>query len=313
MKPVLRIDFCDLGPQWDKNDNFLIPKLRTRFDVRIHSNPDILIYGGSGNHHRLYTGRRLFMTGEAIPPDFPACDYAITPLRHPDPRHFRLPCYAWECEPQHLLQKSPEEIERVIAGKSEFCAFVVSYSHPKSRRRVDLFHKLSRYKKVNSGGRLLNNVGGPLPHGRPAKIEFLKKHKFVICFENDSIPSYVSEKPCDAVEAGCIPIYWGDPELARDFNPKAVVNAADFASLDHVVARVVEIDNDPALYRSILGTPLLHGNKPGPDFDVNRLCDFFERILADPGVPRGSRGLRTFFKNWNRWTLVKRDKVQGRR
>lgn len=307
MKPVLRIDFCDFGPRFDKFDNFVTKILSTRFDVHITLNPDIVIYADSGNQHRLHTCRRVFLTGEEIPHDFPTCDYALTPLHEVNDKCLRIPYYVRECDPA-LLVKDAAQVERIAAEKTAFCAFVVSYAHRKTRNRVEFFHKLSRYKKVNSAGRLLNNIGGPLPSGREAKIAFLRRHKFVIAFENAGTPGFTTEKPCDAIEAGCIPIYWGAPDIAKDFNPKSLINVADFPSFDHAVAHVVRVDNDPQLYRAMLAEPFLHGNKPGGLFDPARYCDFFEKILADTSVPSGQRGIRAFFKNWNRWVLVKRNK-----
>lgn len=309
MKPVLRIDFCDF-PGFNKADNFLIRILSHRFDVQVIDKPDIVIFSDKGNQHRLHTCPRVFYTGEALRPDFRSCDYGLTCFPPVDGRSLRLPYYVQVIDDPAVLIKQPGQAKSVPPTKTEFCAFAVSYGHRKTRNRIDFFHRLSRYKKVNSCGKVCNNIGGPIPTGRPSKMEFIGRHKFMICFENALHPGYVTEKIADAMEARCIPIYWGAPEVAQDFNPKSFVNVSDFPSPDHAIQRIVEIDNDPELYRSMLAEPYFHGNRPSPAFDPERVCDFFQKILENRNPPLGSSGLRKFFGNWNRWTLVKRDRLR---
>lgn len=52
------------------------------------------------------------------------------------------------------------------------------------------------------------------------KIELLKKYKFSICYENaKDISGYITEKIFDSLSAGCIPVYWGAPNI-KDFVPE---------------------------------------------------------------------------------------------
>lgn len=50
------------------------------------------------------------------------------------------------------------------------------------------------------------------------KMELLKKYKFSICFENTIFGGYVTEKIFDSMFSGCIPVYWGAPDIT-DFVP----------------------------------------------------------------------------------------------
>ena len=70
------------------------------------------------------------------------------------------------------------------------------------------------------------------------------------------------------------------------------------------VARIVEIDNDPELYRKMLAAPFFHGNVPNEAFNPAPLCDFFEKIATDPALPASVRKKGLF----GRWTWAKRDK-----
>jgi hypothetical protein len=308
-KPILRVDFVDFWHTFDKVDNYLMRALQTRFDVRLVDFPDLLIYSGMGYRHKLYTCRKLFYTGESIPGDFRDCDYAITTLHSDHPRSYRLPHYATLHDPAALV-KAANETETVPPQKTDFCAFVVSQDHgKKTANRIDFFHRLSRYKKVSSGGRMLNNVGGPLGPRREDKLAFLRRHKFMIAFENGRHPGYITEKLYDAMEARCIPLYWGDPEVAREFNPKSFVNVADFPDTDAAIARVIEIDQNPALYQAMLAEPYFHDNRPNASFDTEKLCDFFETIRADRTIPRAGRGLRGLLGDRFRWMLAKRNET----
>ena len=60
------------------------------------------------------------------------------------------------------------------------------------------------------------------------KIEFLRTCKFVVAFENSSAPGYNTEKLTHAIEADCLPIYWGDPQVGRSYNTRRFINAHDF-------------------------------------------------------------------------------------
>jgi hypothetical protein len=51
------------------------------------------------------------------------------------------------------------------------------------------------------------------------KSETLKGYKFAICYENaKEIPGYITEKIFDCFFAGCVPVYWGAPNVT-DFIP----------------------------------------------------------------------------------------------
>jgi len=53
-----------------------------------------------------------------------------------------------------------------------------------------------------------------------SKNAALQKYKFSICYENArGIPGYITEKIIDCLVAGCVPVYWGAPNIA-DHIPK---------------------------------------------------------------------------------------------
>jgi hypothetical protein len=216
---------------------------------------------------------RIYFTGENTRPNFRECDFAFT-FDHLDrPENYRLPLYAWYGDPAKLV-KGPVDAERILAAKTGFCNFV--YSNPRCKFRIRFFEKLSKYKRVDSGGRLLNNVGGPVAH----KHAFLAKYKFTIAFENSSYPGYTTEKIAEPMHTWSLPIYWGNPLVHLDFNPRSFVNFFDYGSLDDLVDRVVEIDRDDALYCEYLREPWYHGNVVNEYVRAENVLAQFERIFS---------------------------------
>lgn len=111
---------------------------------------------------------------------------------------------------------------------------------------------------MNSGGRYLNNIGGPIEN----KLEFQQKHKFVIAFENTSTPGYTTEKIVGAFAAGAVPIYWGNPEIIKEFNSGSFINCHEYGltekgepeAIDKIIDEVKRIDKDKMLYIKMLET-----------------------------------------------------------
>ena len=303
-KPTLRIDFADFNGI-DKTDNFFTRVLSRAYTVELSDRPELLIYSNDGHLNRLYSCRKLFWTGESIRPDFARCDYAMTCFEIDDPRHLRLPFYVvgGGCPAEELL-KTPGEAERVAAEPREFCSFVISNGNQRrAGKRIEFFRRLSRYKQVDSAGKALNNMGRPLPEGPLAKHLFLKNYKFNLCFENKSLPGYTTEKVVDAMRARCIPIYWGDPLVGRDFNPRSILSLNDYPDEETFLEKIVAIDNDPEMYRAMLAEPYFNDNRINQYYSEERLLAFIELILAD-GSPTVSR--RRKFWHLGRWRLAKR-------
>jgi len=312
----IRIDFCDFWPKYPKAKNFFTELLRTRYDVEVVDQPDFLIFCNYGYQHRLYTCPRIFYTAESCLPNWRECDYALTFHYLENPRHLRLPNYVLSADSPELAQVPPlhrgplpnvETPEEILARKNKFCAFVVSNIHRRTNKRVEFFHRLSRYKQVDSGGRALNNIGGAVSGGTAGKQKFLRPYKFSITFENKSIPGYTTEKIYEAMLARCIPIYWGSPRIDEEFNPKCFLNYFDFPSEDALVERIIEIDNNPGLHLEYLRQPVFHNNQPSEFFSKERLLNFFDEIFTTRIRPVGTR--RKFFQ-FRRWIAVKKHHIR---
>ena len=269
----VKLDFCDFGPGYPKSNNFYTNLLKQRFEVEICDCPDYLIFSDIGQHvHRVHNCVKIYCCPESFAPDFRLYDYAFTCRQIDDPRNLRMPPYAYYGGP-HLIRAANEDPDQILASKKNFCCMLVGYSNRKTRVRDEFFHKLSKYKKVDSAGSAMNNVGHHVTWG--LRADFLKSYKFYFAFENAYIPGWTTEKIADAMRARAIPIYWGNPDIASEFNPKSFLNYSDFPNVDALVDKVIELDQDDAKYKEYLRQPYFHNNKLNEFFSEERLLKQF--------------------------------------
>ena len=287
-----KVAFVDFWSHFDPDNFILIKALREHHDVVIMQNPadaDYVFFSLFGDEHWFLPDRcvKIFYTGENVCPDFNVCDYAVgfEWLTLGD-RYLRLPnnyCTRLFAEGTLLMEKHdiPANPE-----KRKFCSFVVSNADANPIRQ-QFFEKLSAYNKVDSGGRLMNNVGGPVAD----KIDFHRQHKFVIAFENSSHSGYTTEKIVDAFAAGSIPIYWGDPDVTRVFNPKAFI---EVRSVEDAIERVKQLDQDDTEYLQMLKETPLADEKFIYDNIFKSVVAFMDNIVDQP-LERSYRHNREFW------------------
>ncbi len=206
----------------------ILVDLKPHFEFEISGSPRVVLYGPySGD---MPEGRyiKVFIGCENVRPIMSECDWAFGVLHPEYVRHPRYMRFARWGDDSHLVGHDKNWVD-VLGAKTRFCAFVHSNLSP---YREAFFRALSRYKRVDAPGRSMNNMPSidPVP-GRPqwnTKIDFLRAYKFVVAFENSSTPGYNTEKLTHAIEADCVPIYWGDPQIGRSFNVRRFINAHDF-------------------------------------------------------------------------------------
>lgn len=282
MRKKIKLAFSDFwgGFEYNPNsntpagDNVLYKMLSERFDIEISNEPDFLIYSVFGYNHLNYNCKKIFYTGENIRPDFTKCDYAISFDYMDDKRNFRLPLSAITLYESGIKDEFAKNIDLdlIKKEKTKFCNFI--FSNPNAQLRNVLFQELSKYKRVDSGGRALNNIGYLVGD----KLEFQKQYKFTIAFENSHQPGYTTEKLVHPKIVDSIPIYWGNPVVERDWNTKAFINAYNFADIKQLIEFIKEVDNDDNLYLQMLNEP--HFNTPkSKDLDYKNLLDFIESII----------------------------------
>ena len=276
MRPIKKIRFVDGDPSrlpvLEKTQ--LYRDLSHEYDFRISDHPDYLIDYGLGYHYLDYDCVKIFMTSENQVPDFNQFDYAMgfDDLTFGD-RYLRLPHYVGYKEYAMLFDRKFPDDGSLLSRK--FCSFVVSNSFGNPIRRK-FFERLTKYKKVDSGGRYLNNVGAPVSD----KLEFCRGYKFNIAFENSSALGYTTEKIAQAYAACSVPIYFGNPNVAADFLPDSMICVHDEGDIERAVEEVIRLDNDDAAYLAKCKAPcLVHQD---PDYFNRQRIDFFRHIFDQP-------------------------------
>jgi hypothetical protein len=297
MKRTVKVQFMDYWADFQqKREQYLLLKLlRKHYDVQICNDPDYVFYSVMGETHWGVPDKciKICHTGENLVPDFNACDYAIgfEWMDYGD-RYIRFPLYLFYQET--LLQAMLHKHEigpdwNLDEEKSGFCSFVVSNADNPVRNEA--FRQLSAYRKVDSGGHFLNNVGGAVED----KLAFERSHKFSLCFENGSHPGYTTEKLVEAFAARTVPIYWGDPEVGKVFNTGSFIQVKDGASFSEAIRLVKELDQDDELYIRMLREPAMRPDAPSLEEEYARLeawlLSIFEQSLEEAGRRnRSNRG-----------------------
>ena len=273
IKHKIRINFKDF---WNsdliKNPIYLF--LSKYFDIEISNDPDYLIYSSFGNKFKDYKCTRIFYTGENIRPNFYECDYAFSFDYPVNKRNYRLPLYKLYFDDYERI-KNKKCPRKILESKTKFCNFI--YSNDKAKERIIFLNQLSAYKKVDSGGKILNNIG----HYVDNKVKWQSQYKFSIVFENSSYPGYTTEKILHAMAANTIPIYWGNPLVNKDFNTKSFINCHEYNSFADVIKRIIEIDNNDELFLKYMTEPYLVGNEDNEFTREKNILDKFEYIFLD--------------------------------
>lgn len=77
------------------------------------------------------------------------------------------------------------------------------------------------------------------------KVDILKQYKFCICYENiQGVPGYVTEKIFDCFRAGCIPIYWGAPNITEYIPANCFIDRAQFHSHEELYEYIKNISKE---------------------------------------------------------------------
>lgn len=107
------------------------------------------------------------------------------------------------------------------------------------------------------------------------------KFKFMIAFENHSIPGYATRTLWNAYSCGAIPIYWGAPDICSRIgvNPDSLINCTRFGTdVDAMIKEVERIDRDNELYMYMLNqAPFAQGVNYSTNKLEQLLCNIAER------------------------------------
>jgi hypothetical protein len=246
----------------------MIPNVKSRLHRFIHSHlPGGIKFDGgehTPNQQPSGTGRiKIFFTGENERPPEGRWDAYLSFDSHSfGGRNVYLPLW-WitssdiltptispylgrEIRLDDLLQ--PREVN--FNSRKKFCVAFIGKAYP---FRMHSLTALSKVSEVDVFGGVARNTRKT---SAKEKFEISQDYKFVYAFENDLYPGYVTEKAPEAWATGAVPLYWGmDPH--GYLNPKAMINCADFSSLETFVDHVQEVSKSKDLWESYASSPFL--------------------------------------------------------
>jgi hypothetical protein len=274
MKRKIKIDFSDFWGGFDKTNNYFYNLLKDEFEIEISNNPDYLFFSIFGNNHKNYNCVKIFYTGENVAPPIGYCQYSFSFDYLDDIRNYRLPHYLLYDGYYELTR--PKIIEESMV-KRKFCNFVASNGNCQERNQFVI--ELSKYKKVDSGGRWMNNIG----YAVPDKSKFQSEYKFSISFENNAyrpqFPGYTTEKIMQPMTVNSVPIYWGNPFIGKEFNTKSFINFYDFNSFEKMIDHIIYIDNNDDKYLEILKTDWFENNIIPESNKIENIKSFLYKIF----------------------------------
>jgi hypothetical protein len=165
------------------------------------------------------------------------------------------------------IQTRLDEIEaKARCPKTKFAAMVASHDGYASRKKVsghveivsraEITEKVATIDFVHCPGKLLHNDTSLKDEYQDDKKRYLEQFLFNICPENACVKGYVTEKIFEAIEAGTIPIYWGDPNPEPTIlNPQRVV-FWDGARAEEVLSKIKSLYVDKKVRAQFLQEPL---------------------------------------------------------
>ncbi len=190
-------------------------------------------------------------------------------------------------KPAHRFKEDHPKLCSVVKGESDpfkrgFASFVAGNANAPMRNAF--CEALNSVEPVTGGGAVKNTLGYNVTN----KSEFLSQYKFNLCFENAQGYGYVTEKIIDAYFSHTIPIYWGSPSVAQDFNPKSFVNVHDFKDFDGAIDYIRYLHTHENAYLDMLyENPLnvIDGKACFyQDLSFKKILDFFKTILENDTI-----------------------------
>jgi len=249
---------------FNPKDNYFYDLMSQEFNVVLDPNPDILFFSCFGNDNLNFKNcKKVYFCGENQGnnfkhPESVICDMSFSHFgQHIDDKpskHIYFPLWVlfvdWynKTQPRPLPSNPTHHIDpyflsrkQDVYKKTKFCAFI---NNNPIQDRLDIFHILSQYKKVDSYGKLHNNMGFNLRGSEEDKINLLKDYKFTIAFENSFHDGYNTEKIIQPLSVGCIPLYKGGEKWKKYFNSNLVFNFNDRNNWENLVKWVIQLDNN---------------------------------------------------------------------
>jgi hypothetical protein len=131
-----------------------------------------------------------------------------------------------------------------------------------SRKSHPFFDKKTCFSKLSGPD---DNKMGPLSQSR-----------FCICYENArDIPGYLTEKIFDCVFAGCIPVYWGEPNIQEWIPPECFVDFRAFGSYHDLYQYLTSMTEQEFIFMQKAGREFILSQ----DFKIHNSESFSKTVI----------------------------------
>jgi len=78
-----------------------------------------------------------------------------------------------------------------------------------------------------------------------SKKEILGKYRFLLCYENaKDIPGYITEKIFHCFFAGCVPIYWGAPDIGKYIPENCFIDRRKFKNYEELYRFLIKMSDE---------------------------------------------------------------------
>lgn len=132
--------------------------------------------------------------------------------------------------------------------RKRFCAMIIGYKsgsdlYVERFRAIEFFESLHEdvFDLYGAGWPRRKSYKGEVAH----KKDILKNYRFSICYENSSqYEGYVTEKIFDCFVAGCVPVYWGAPDIEKYIPSDCFIDKRQFVSLGELYQFLATMKRD---------------------------------------------------------------------
>ena len=242
---------------------------RTKGEVNIFFTGENL---KTGRHHQLYSDHFL---------NNPSVNLALGFEYFDDSRYLRFPLWMmYMFDPasnDDAIVKKCQDLRHPLRGGHQKFACMISRVDVLGIRKA-ICEQLSGIQRVDCAGKVLHNCDDLWKVYADDKSRFISKYKFNICPENSNCAGYVTEKVFQAIDAGCIPIYWGsfnnpEPEV---LNQDSIVFWEKDGNNGKAIDLVERLEAYPDKYEEFIHQPRLKDG--AEDYVLERIHSLEKRI-----------------------------------
>ena len=226
------------------------------YDFILEQNkPDYLLFSFYGENHnspKFNESIKIAIYDEGYIPSFKDEDYTfgLAHLFYLD-RYFRRATLIEFLEKMNLKNKDFREARQKALNeprRQKFCGTIISQEPHLDHFREKFMAELSKYKRVDNGGNLGNNIG----YNITDRITFLNSYKFTMAFEKNTADGFSTDQILYALLAGTVPIYYGDYLIDEYINPNCFILVRNSIDLLDKIEFIKKVDQDDELYKKFL-------------------------------------------------------------